>query len=288
VQTQFDKANCEALRALLHQSPRTFGKPISVWTLALAAQVCQEVGITASRVSIETIRLALKRLGIGWQRAKDWITSPDPEYAKKKKRRDALIALARRCGWEVGYLDEGWWSRVSQPSIHSWSEKDEPLHLQELIKDKNDPDPPAPACYGMLSANNGDMHLRFVSGRPVSQVTTDFLQWLCEQVQAQGKQVLVLIWDNASWYVGKQVKTWLCAHNQTTPQEARTGKAGVRLISCWLPTKSPWLNRIEPKWVHGKRAIVEPARLLAAQELRKRVCAYFGCEQVELLPQKVA
>jgi transposase len=177
VQTQFDKANCEALRALLHQSPRTFGKPTSVWTLALAAQVCQEVGLTTSRVSIETIRLALKRLGIGWQRAKDWITSPDPGYAKKKKRRDALIALARRCGWEVGYLDEVWWSRVSQPSMHSWSEKDEPLPLQELSVDKNDPDPKALACYGMLSANNGDVHLRFVSGRPVSQVTTDFLQW---------------------------------------------------------------------------------------------------------------
>ena len=50
----------------------------------------------------------------------------------------------------------------------------------------------------MLSATSGLMYLRFVSGRPVSQVTTDFLEWLCEQVQAQGKQVLVLIWDNAS------------------------------------------------------------------------------------------
>src|SRR5215471_3861003 len=129
MQTQFDKANCEALRALLHQSPRTFGKPTSVWTLAEASQVCQEVGLTASRVSIETIRLALKRLGIRWQRAKDWITSPDSGYAEKKKRRDALIALAQRCVWEVSYLDEVWWSRVSQPSKQSWSEKDEPLPL---------------------------------------------------------------------------------------------------------------------------------------------------------------
>jgi transposase len=288
VQAQFDQTKCEGLRALLYQRPRTFGKPTSVWTLALAAQVCQEVGLTTSQVSIETIRLALKRLGIGWQRAKDWITSPDPGYAKKKKRRDALIALAQRCGWEVGYLDEVWWSRVSQPNMHSWSEKDEPLHLQELSVDKNDPDPRALACYGMLSADNGCMHLRFVSGRPVSQVTTDFLQWLSEQFQAKGKQVLVLIWDNASWHVSKQVRTWLREHNQTMLQEARTGKPGVRIIPCWLPTKSPWLNRIEPKWVHGKRAIVEPARLLTAQELRQRVCDYFGCEQVELLPQKVA
>ena len=59
------QAKCEALRALLHQSPRTFGKPSSVWSLALAAQVCQEVGLTVNQVSIETIRQALKRLGVG-------------------------------------------------------------------------------------------------------------------------------------------------------------------------------------------------------------------------------
>lgn len=52
----------------------------------------------------------------------------------------------------------------------------------------------------MLAANSGRMHLRFVAGRPVSQVTADFLEWLCEQVQAQGKCVLVLVWANASWH----------------------------------------------------------------------------------------
>jgi hypothetical protein len=41
-------------------------------------------GITATRVSGETIRATLKRLGIGWRRAKRWITSPDPEYVAKK------------------------------------------------------------------------------------------------------------------------------------------------------------------------------------------------------------
>jgi hypothetical protein len=63
----------------------------------------------------------------------------------------------------------------SQPteSAEARSEKDEPLRLQELIKDKNDPDPKALACYGMLSADNGRMHLRFVSGRPERGVTTD-------------------------------------------------------------------------------------------------------------------
>jgi transposase len=106
VQAPFDQVKCEALRASLHQSPRTLGTLTSRWTLELAAVVCFEQGLTVNQVSSETIRLALKRLGVGWQRAKHWITSPDLEYARKKKRRDALIALAQRCGWEVGYLDE--------------------------------------------------------------------------------------------------------------------------------------------------------------------------------------
>src|SRR5215469_9645845 len=66
VQAQFDQAKCEALRALLHQSPRTFGKPTSVWTLEVAAEVCVKQGLTVNQVSIETIRQALKRLGVGW------------------------------------------------------------------------------------------------------------------------------------------------------------------------------------------------------------------------------
>ena len=82
----FDAARGEQLRALLHQSPRTFGQPTSVWTLELAAAVSFERGLTAQRVSAETIRATLERLGIRWQRAKRWITSPDPEYARKKGR----------------------------------------------------------------------------------------------------------------------------------------------------------------------------------------------------------
>jgi transposase len=73
------------LRALLHQSPRTFGQPTSLWTLPRAAQVCHAKGWTPRVLSGEAIRLILKRLGVGWKRAKHWLTSPDPQYARKKK-----------------------------------------------------------------------------------------------------------------------------------------------------------------------------------------------------------
>ena len=73
----------EDLRALLHQSPRTFGRPTSLWTLAGVARVCFEQGWTARVLSGEAIRLVLRRLGVSWKRAKHWLTSPDPAYARK-------------------------------------------------------------------------------------------------------------------------------------------------------------------------------------------------------------
>src|SRR5215472_10430974 len=79
-----DTAFDEPLRALLHLSPRTLGKSRSTWTLTLLAEVCFERGWTPRVLSLEAIRLAVRRLGISWRRAKHWITSPDPAYARKK------------------------------------------------------------------------------------------------------------------------------------------------------------------------------------------------------------
>jgi transposase len=84
IHAAFDAPTAERLRELLHRSPRDFGHPTSLWTLDLAAEVSCAEGLTPTRVSGETIRATLARLGVRWQRAKQWITSPDSRYAAKK------------------------------------------------------------------------------------------------------------------------------------------------------------------------------------------------------------
>lgn len=84
VYAAFDAQRAEALRQMLHRSPREFGKQSSLWTLEMAAEASLEEGLTKERVSGETIRATLARLGVRWQRAKRWITSPDPLYVRKK------------------------------------------------------------------------------------------------------------------------------------------------------------------------------------------------------------
>ena len=182
----------------------------------------------------------------------------------------------------LGYQDETWWSRLAQPSLHVWT-AETPLRLVEQPAVPSDPDPKALACYGLLRDDTDEMLLRFVDGRPVSQVTEDFLAWACRRLAAAGKKALLLIWDNAPWHVSRRVRTWIRRQNRQAKQHG-----GVRILPCFLPSKSPWLNAIEPKWVHGKKAIAEPERTLTAQETKDRIGSYYGTKPIKPLKQKVA
>jgi DDE superfamily endonuclease len=175
---------------------------------------------------------------------------------------------------------------LAQPALSAWTAGGERLRLTVHAADRTDPDPKALACYGLwlpaLPAGER-MLLRFVDGRPVSAVTRAFLAWATERLAADGVRVLALIWDNASWHISREVRAWIKAHNRSV----KASRKGCRLLVGRLPSKSPWLNPIEPKWGHGKRAVVEPARKLATAELEQRLCAPYRCPLLPPLAQKV-
>lgn len=74
----------DAMKALLHQSPRAFDREHSRWTLDLLSEVAFEQGVASRELTRSGMLRTLRRLGIAWQRAKQWLESPDPEYARKK------------------------------------------------------------------------------------------------------------------------------------------------------------------------------------------------------------
>lgn len=278
VQPLFNEVKKEQLKALLHSNPRSWGKKRSTWTLRLLTEVCFEQGVTQERVSLETCRQALCNSGVSWKRAKNWLSSPDEQYQLKKRQRERFIRLAgANPDWVLGFGDEVWWSRLAQPEMHSWTDN-KPLRLLQKSVDKDDPDKKALSSYGLWCPKLKKMLLRFVEERPISEITCEFLQWVCQILENGRTKVLALVWDNASWHISHKVRQWIREHNK----QAKCG-GGIRILVCRLPVKSPWLNPIEPKWVHGKRAVVEPHRLLTAQEVRERVCDYFDCELLELL-----
>ena len=95
--------------------------------------------------------------------------------------------------WATAFEDETWWSRVAQPALNSWAEAGKPLRLVEQSVAKDDPEPKAISCYGLFLPEFEETWLRFVDGRPISGITTRFLLWCCERLEASDKKVLLLI-----------------------------------------------------------------------------------------------
>jgi len=237
-------AGAERLQALLHQSPRTFGHPTSLWTLELAAEASFAHGLTPQRVSRAAIRTALRRLDVSGQRARQWITSPAPAYARKKARDRLIRWAASQPEGMVGCEDEPWWSRLAQSALHAWTPTQPPLRGVEQTVPPPDPAPQALACCGLLvheqttqgeGVSQEQVGLRFVADRPVRAVTVAFLTWVCAKVTALGKTALLLVWDNASWHCSQAVRQGLREHNQQVKREGH----GIRSVRCPLPSKSP-------------------------------------------------
>jgi hypothetical protein len=156
-------------------------------------------------VTGETVlRATLEGLGVRWLRAERRIKSPDPQYDRKKggaTGRSGRPPSTRRSGQRVS------WGRVlvepagPEPSLHSRSEEGKPPRLVQQSVAKDDPGPKALSCYGLFLPGLERTWLRFVDGRPVSAITTRFVEWCCQKLEAIAKKVSVLIWDNAPRHV---------------------------------------------------------------------------------------
>jgi transposase len=166
--------------------------------------------------------------------------------------------------------DECWFSRFAQPQMHAFAEATNNLRLVQREPEKNETGK-AIACCGAVCDQTKERYFSFADGQSNSAKSIAFLSNLLAIAKERCQCVLVVIWDRASWHKSKKVKRWVYQHNR----QAKREKQGVRLLTLLLPTKSPWLNPMEPIWLHAKRKVVEPDGDLSVKVLKERLCAHF-------------
>jgi hypothetical protein len=126
------------------------------------------------------------------------------------------------------------------------------------------------ACYGAVRQDTQERYLFFADGQPNTDNTIRMLERLLSVARREEKRVLAVIWDRASWHKSKKLKQWNYMYNQVAKQNG-----DVRLLTCLLPIKSPWLNPMEPHWLHAKRKVAEFDGDLSVNVLKDRLCADF-------------
>jgi transposase len=174
--------------------------------------------------------------------------------------------------WLLVDQDECWFSRFAQPYAHAWAEPDTPLRLMQRDPPRGEP-LKALACFGAVRQDTEEVLLYFSEGQPNSLQMWWFIIGLLALAREEDKRVVVIIWDNASWHKSHDLRAWIRAYNR-----AAKAAGEPRLLTQLLPLKSPWLNPIEPRWVHAKRRVCEPDGPLTPGELQRRLCTHFDTQ----------
>ncbi len=174
--------------------------------------------------------------------------------------------------WLLVEEDECWFSRFVQPQAHGWAGFGEEVRLMQREAARGEPEQ-ALACFGAVRHDWDTVFLYFSEGQPNSLQMWMFIIGLLAVARAEGRRLLVIIWDNASWHKSKELRRWIRAYNR-----AAKAAGEPRLLTHLLPVKSPWLNPIEPRWVHAKRGVCEPDGELTPSELRRRLCRHFDTQ----------
>lgn len=177
--------------------------------------------------------------------------------------------------WE----DECWFSRFAQPRMKAWGA----LALQQRMVLPRTPDK-ALSYYGVKRHDTGQLYLYPCFQRPNGDETIYFLRWIMAGAAVQQKKVVIIVWDNARWHTARKVTRWIRRHNQ---QAKHNGQP--RLVVWRLPKRSPWLNPMEPHWLHAKKRVCQPsAEDLSPHQLRSRVFKALDAHFIAALSQPLS
>ncbi len=261
----------QGLVDLLKQSPEHFRLDTGVWRLHDLVRIAKRTklvrGSARQTFNAETVRRLLRKAGYGYRSAKWWITRDDPHSAHTKARRDKLLAWAQQDpSIMVVYQDESWFSGNPKP-VRPYGRLGEPRDV--AVEKPAQKLKGAWVLYAALEAVSGKVHRHYAARCNQTQVRQQ-LETLLHEFQAEGKRVLIVLWDNASWHTAQALRQWYHRYNQHAKREGR-----IRLLLVPLPSRSPWLNAMEAVFGQAKRHIVGNRSVRPPSRLKQKTERYY-------------
>ena len=218
------------------------------WSVSKLRQYLIEQKIIGS-ISLEWLRILLRRSGIRWRRTKTWKASTDPEFSQKYRRVRRLYGRRPAGGRRICVDEFG------------------PMNIQprhgQCLAGKGKKVERLPATYRrdkgirhFLAAYDLETNRLFgvFSAHKTAVDFLKFLKWLRRRYRSD--ETLHLVMDNYGTHLEAGVVRWARKHN-------------IRFY--YVPTNASWLNRIECQLTEMKKFALETSNFQSHEEQQQAI-----------------
>ena len=245
---------------ILHQKPTTFKINRSVWSLDSLANAYEKQ--FNEKISRTTIGRSIQSAGYNIKKARNVLTSPDPDY-KDKVERLLKILWSIKSDEDLFFIDELGPLRVKKYGGRCYTKKGETLTIPQNQFSKG-----SITLSGALSATTNQVTWNYGNSKDTSAMI-DLIEILFNQYHDKSK--IFITWDAASWHSSNELIEWLNIFNETSM------KLGENPIIEFipLPSNSQFLNVIESVFSGMKRAVIHHSNYLSEEEMKSAISLHF-------------
>lgn len=259
---------------LLHESPRLYGINRTSWFLSDLSTTFKKIyGIN---VSTSTISTYLKKEGFVYRKAKEVLTSPDPEFREKM---DHIKNILTNLGEKEKFfsVDEFGPFAVKMKGGKSLVKKGERKTFPQIQKSKG-----FTICTAALELSQNQV-THFFSQKKDTEEIIKLIELLLIKYQSEDK--LYFSWDAASWHASKKLYVYLDRINSADYRSKH--KTPVVLLAP-LPASAQFLNVIESVFSGLAKSIIHNSNYDSLDQCKEAVSQYFKTRNEHFLqhPQK--
>lgn len=251
------------LLEIFHSSPSSHGINRTSWTgEALVQAYKTRWGDT---IAAGTARRHIAQCGYTYRRAKNVLTSSDPQYHKKLHSiLETLHSLKE--DETFFFVDELGPVRVRRHGGRSYMKRDSIAMVPKIQPNKG-----SVCLVGALCARTNQVSWLYCTSKD-SRAMIDITEMLFNQYH--GMRTLYLTWDAASWHSSEEFVTWLNAFNGVSLEQGD----GPIINVLPLPSNAQFLDVIESVFSGMKKAVIHNSNYQSPDEMKKAISRHF-CER---------
>jgi transposase len=241
---------------IFHNQPSTYGINRTNWTgTSLAKALFKQFGVT---ISGGTSRRHLRKSGYTMRRARQVLTSSDPDYAVKL----GLLLQTLRTLQDTEilfFVDELGPLAVKKHGGRAFAKNGEAPVVPQHQTPKG-----SITLVGALSATTNQMTWCFAASKDTTAMI-DLIETLFNEHITKTR--LYIVWDAASWHDSTSLVDWIDAFNAKTTET----KEGPLITLVPLPSRSQFLNVIESAFAVMKKAVIHHSDYRNTQDMKSAI-----------------